>query len=69
MQAAPGRLELLELRGVDDLVHLTGNETVDLRDAGVQHGVGIARDRDGPGEHFTDELLDHVLAALAGRRV
>ena len=52
---------------VQDLVQLDGEQVIDLRDARVDHGLGVARDRHGALQDLVDELLHQVLAALPGR--
>ena len=70
LEPAPRRLELLELRVVHDLVELERDQVVDLRDARVDHRLGVAGDRDRSlRAPRTTNSLDHVLAALLRGRV
>ena len=50
---------------MQDLVDLQRQQMIDLRDARVDHHLGVARDGDGAFEHLGDESLHEVLAALA----
>ena len=54
---------------MQDLVELERNQMIDLRDARIDHGLGIFGDRDFTLEHLADELLDNVLAAFLGSRL
>ena len=68
LEPAPGAFQLLERRVVHDFVELERNQVIDLRDARVDHHLGVARDGHGAIQHLRDELLDQVLAALLGCR-
>ena len=65
LQSAPRRLEPLELGVVQNLIQLQREQVIDLRNAGVDHRFGIAPDGHRAFEHFLDESLDEILAALA----
>ena len=54
---------------VKDLVELHRKQPVDLGDAGVQHRLGVRPDRDRTLQHFGNELLDQVFAALPLRQL
>jgi hypothetical protein len=54
----------LEVGVMHDFVQLDREQVVDLRDAGVDHGLGIPRHRHGALEHLVDEFLHQVLAPL-----
>ncbi len=64
LQAAPGALQLLKLRVVQDFVELNRNQVVDLRDPRVDHRLDVTGDGHFSLEHLSDELLYQVLAAL-----
>ena len=49
-----------------DLVQLQRNQMIDLRDARIDHHLGIAGDGHGSFEDLRDEFFDQVLAALFG---
>ena len=68
LEAAPGAFQLLEGGVVHHLVQLQRNQVIDLRDARVDHHLGVAGDGHGAIEHLRDEFLDQVLAALLGGR-
>jgi hypothetical protein len=51
-----------------DLVQLPRDQSVDLRDARVQHRFRVGFDGDRAFQHFLDEALDQVTPALARRR-
>ena len=50
---------------VQYFIDLERDQPVDLRDAGIEHRVGVAGHGDRAREHLRDELLDHVAPALA----
>ena len=52
-----------------DFVQLDREQMIDLRDARVDHRLGVARHRHRAFEHLGDELLDQILAALLRCRV
>lgn len=51
------------------LVQLDGHQVVDLRNAGIDHHLRIARNGHGAFQHLRHELFHQVLAALAGSRL
>ena len=67
--AAPGGLQFLEFRVVQDLVDLQREQVVDLRDALVDHRLQVRRDRHLPVQHLLDELRHQASAPLPGRFV
>src|ERR1035437_2998710 len=54
---------------MQDLIDLDGEQMIDLRDALVDHGLGVPGDGHGAFEHLGDELLHQVLATLPGALV
>jgi len=46
---------------MQDFVQLDGEQVVDLRDAGVDHGLGIPRYRHGALEHLADDSFTRFL--------
>ena len=50
---------------MQDLVQLQRNQVIDLRDAGVDHHLRIARNGHGAFQDLRHEFLHQVLAALA----
>ena len=71
VQAAPGALELLEFRRVQDLVHLRAELLVETRDHLLDRVEHVALDDGRIGERLRDQRLDRVLdlgrGALAAR--
>ena len=64
LETAPGAFQFLESGVVHDLVQLQGNQVIDLRDAGVDHHLRVARDGHGAIDELADEFLDQVAPAL-----
>ncbi len=64
LQPAPGAFQLLERRVVQDLVQLERKQVIDLRNARIDHHLGVPGDRHGSVEELRDEFLDQILAAL-----
>ena len=51
---------------VQNLIELDGEQVIDLRDAGIDHGLRVARHGHGAFENLGHELLHQILAALLG---
>src|SRR5271157_1561094 len=64
LDAAPARLQLLKSRMVKDFIQLQRDKMIDLGDARVDRGIGVARELHLAFEHLRHELLDHVPAAI-----
>ena len=61
LQAAPGALDLLELRRMHDFVHLRRKLLVELRDHLLDRVEHVGLDEAGIGQRLLDQRLDGVL--------
>src|SRR5580658_3931754 len=64
LDAAPAGFQLLKRRMVKDFVQLKREKMVDLRNARIDGGVGVARKLHLAFKNLRNELLDHVAATL-----
>src|SRR5579863_10420447 len=62
--ATPASFQLLKSRMMEDFVQLKRNKMVDLGHAGIDGGVGVAREFHLAFKNLCDELFDHVATAL-----
>ena len=54
---------------VQHFVQLQRDQVIDLRNARIDHRLGVFRHRHRAFEHLADEIRDQILAAIPGRGV